>query len=117
MEKKKMKKLSEQIRQAVDASGLSRYRICKEIGLAQSTMSRFMAGGWLGKENIDALADLLGLSILVASDVIEDREDLKAARRAIADMKRKGEKPIPLDKLKAELGLNLKNRRKAGKGR
>lgn len=54
---------SDQIRQAVDASGMSRYRICKEIGIAESTMSRFMSGGWLGKDNIDALADLLGLRI------------------------------------------------------
>ena len=54
---------SDQIRRAVDSSGMSRYRICKEIGIAESTMSRFMAGEWLGKENMDALADLLGLSV------------------------------------------------------
>ena len=33
-----------QIRAAVDGSGLSRYRICREIGVAQATMSRFMNG-------------------------------------------------------------------------
>ena len=58
-------KLTEQIRAAVDASGMSRYRICKHLGLAESTMSRFMAGGGLGQENIDALGELLGLSITV----------------------------------------------------
>jgi len=56
-------KLSDQIRQAVDESGMSRYRICKLLGIGQSTMSRFMAGEWLGIENFDALADLLGLNL------------------------------------------------------
>ena len=56
-------KLSDQIRQAVDASGLSRYRIAKELGISESTMSRFMAGSGLRLENLDALADLLELDI------------------------------------------------------
>ena len=57
-------KLSNQIRQAVDASGLSRYRICKTLGIDQSTMSRFMSGqGGLSMEYLDALADLLELDI------------------------------------------------------
>jgi transcriptional regulator with XRE-family HTH domain len=57
-------KLSDQVRRAVDASGLSRYRIAKEIGMAESTMSRFMSGqGGLSMEYLDALADLLGLDI------------------------------------------------------
>jgi transcriptional regulator with XRE-family HTH domain len=56
--------LSDQVRRAVDASGLSRYRIAKEIGMAESTMSRFMSGqGGLSLANLDALADLLGLDI------------------------------------------------------
>lgn len=63
MVQSKRTKLSDQIRSAVDASGMSRYRICKELGIAQSTFSRFMSGGWLGVENMDALADLLGLNI------------------------------------------------------
>jgi transcriptional regulator with XRE-family HTH domain len=58
-------KLSEQIRRAVDASGMSRYRICKELGIAESTMSRFMAGkGGLSMDNLDSLADLLHLDIV-----------------------------------------------------
>jgi hypothetical protein len=58
-------KLSDQIRRAVDQSGLSRYRICKETGLAESMMSRFMAGSGLETTNLDRLADLLGLNITV----------------------------------------------------
>ncbi len=57
-------KLSDQIRQAVDASGLSRYRISKTLGIAESTMSRFMSGpGGLSMEYLDGLADLLDLNI------------------------------------------------------
>jgi len=57
-------KLSEQLRQAVEDSGLSRYRISKELGIAESTMSRFMSGqGGLSMEYIDALAELLDLNI------------------------------------------------------
>jgi transcriptional regulator with XRE-family HTH domain len=56
-------KLSDQIRQAVDRCGLSRYRIAKELGVAESTMSRFMSGQGLSMENLDALADLIGLDI------------------------------------------------------
>jgi transcriptional regulator with XRE-family HTH domain len=61
---KRSLKFSDQIRKAVDASGLSRYRICKEIDIAESLMSRFMAGkSWLGQGTLDALANLLRLHV------------------------------------------------------
>ena len=60
------KKLSDEIRDAVDASGMSRYAIAKALGVAESTMSRFMNGkGGLSMEYIDRLAALLGLHIVV----------------------------------------------------
>ena len=62
---KKRVKLSDQVRRAVDESGLSRYRICKLIGMDQSIMSRFMnRKGGLQQDSLDALADLLGLDIV-----------------------------------------------------
>jgi transcriptional regulator with XRE-family HTH domain len=61
---KKRESLSDQVRQAVDDSDLSRYAICKSLGLSQATMSRFMNGkGGLSMEYLDALADLLDLNI------------------------------------------------------
>jgi transcriptional regulator with XRE-family HTH domain len=58
------KSFSDQIRDAVDASGLSRYAICNAIGISQSTMSRFMHHqGGLSMTSLDRLADLLGLSV------------------------------------------------------
>jgi transcriptional regulator with XRE-family HTH domain len=59
--------LSDQIRSAVDASGKSRYRIAKELGVAESTISRFMSGqGGLSMDNLDALAELLGLKLAIS---------------------------------------------------
>jgi len=63
---KQRAKLSDQVRQAVNASGMTRYRICKTLGMGESTMSRFMTGtGGLSMENLDALADLLDMNITV----------------------------------------------------
>ena len=62
----KREKLSDQVRRAVEASDLSRYAICKAIGLAQATMSRFMnRQGGLAMDTLDALADLLDLNITI----------------------------------------------------
>ena len=36
--------LGDQVRRAVAASGRSRYRICKDLGIDQATLSRFMSG-------------------------------------------------------------------------
>lgn len=64
MAKRKYKNgFTDEIRAAVDASGLSRYRIALTIGIDHSTMSRFMSGGMLGRENLDALAKLLDLHV------------------------------------------------------
>ena len=59
------RRFSDQIRDVVNASGLSRYAICKAIGFNQGAMSRFMSGkGGMSLETLDRLAELLGLSIV-----------------------------------------------------
>jgi ribosome-binding protein aMBF1 (putative translation factor) len=57
--------LSEQIRQAIDASGVSRYRIGKEIDVSESSLSHFMAGrAGLSQAALDRLGMFLGLEIV-----------------------------------------------------
>lgn len=58
--------LSGQLRRAIRRSGTSRYRICKQIGLSESAMSKFMAGKvGLSMEVLDRLFPLLGLRLVV----------------------------------------------------
>lgn len=65
MARKAPEVLSQQLREAIDASGMSRYRICKEIGLPEGTMSHFMAGHCgLALTTVDRLGKLLGLRIV-----------------------------------------------------
>lgn len=68
-------KLSDQVRQAVAGSGLSRYRICKLARIDQGTLSRFMAGKvGLSLPTLDALADVLGLDVVRGGAVAEVEE-------------------------------------------
>jgi len=63
---KKRIPLSEQIRRAIRDSGMTRYRICLEIGLTQPSMTRFMGGtASLSLNTLDKIADLLDLNIVV----------------------------------------------------
>ncbi len=67
---KARKLISEQLRASINASGLSRYRICKAIGLPQSTMSHFMAGHCgLSLATVDRLGKFLGLRVIVDGTV------------------------------------------------
>jgi transcriptional regulator with XRE-family HTH domain len=62
--KGKRMNLTDQIRAAVDASGLSRYRICKTAGIDQAVMSRFMAGTrGMTLPTLNKLADVLALDV------------------------------------------------------
>jgi plasmid maintenance system antidote protein VapI len=55
---------SDQLRRAIDESGMSRYAVCKAIGVHQSTMSKFMNGkGGMSIEALDRLGELLGLHV------------------------------------------------------
>ena len=55
---------SEQLRRAIESSELTRYRIWKESGVAQSTLSEFVHGNrTLSMKNIDAVCEVLGLSL------------------------------------------------------
>ena len=51
------------------------------------------------------VAAIVPMDDLALLEALEDREDVKAARKALAEMKRTGQKPIPWEKVKKELGL------------
>ena len=58
-------KLTDQIRQAINESGVSRYRLWKETGIDQAVLSRFVAGkAGMTLKSLDVLADALGLRIV-----------------------------------------------------
>jgi len=66
---KKPAKLGDQIRQAIDAAGVSRYAICKACQIDQASFSRFMAGKvGLTLANLEAVAELLDLRIVVGGN-------------------------------------------------
>ena len=67
--------LSDQVRRAINGSRMSRYSLCKSIGLSQSTMSRFMAGkGGLSMDTLDRLGEILSLKIVAGGTLGDQRE-------------------------------------------
>jgi hypothetical protein len=64
MNKNKPEKLSDQLRQIIDDSGISRYAICKSCETDQSAMCRFMSGErGLSTENLDKIGEFLDLQL------------------------------------------------------
>ena len=65
MTRKRPKKMSDQLRMAVDASEMTRYRIALEADLDHATLSRFMNGkGGLSVDSMDRLVEVLGLDLV-----------------------------------------------------
>ena len=61
---RKRTKLSDQLRQAIETCGKSRYWLSKETGIDEATLSRFMHGkGGLSMPVLDRLGECLGLRI------------------------------------------------------
>ena len=56
--------IAEQLRRAVNASGLSRAELCRRAGMDQGYMSRVMSGRQpIGAATLNRLADALGLEL------------------------------------------------------
>lgn len=67
MKKRKPVKLlfSEQLKLAIESSELTRYRIAKDAGVPQSTLSQFVNGKRsLSLMNIDRICELLDLELV-----------------------------------------------------
>jgi hypothetical protein len=64
--KSTMPKLSDQLRQAIRASGFPLARLCEQIGIDHGTGSRFMASECgLALDTVDRVAEVLGLTLNV----------------------------------------------------
>ncbi|HEX3658921.1 MAG TPA: helix-turn-helix transcriptional regulator [Pirellulales bacterium] len=59
------KQLTDQLRTAIDDSGLTRYEIAKRTGIDESALAKFYNGHrGLSMEGLNALGECLGLSIV-----------------------------------------------------
>ena len=64
MGKRRSAKISDQLRRAIDESGISRYRIAKETAIDESTLAKFYNGhAGLSMEALDRLGEYLQLTI------------------------------------------------------
>jgi len=80
---RKRQNLAGQLREAINASGLTRYRICKDCEIDQGAVSRFMHGtAGLNLESAGRIAEYLGLELA-------PKQPAKASKRTT---KRKGGK-------------------------
>ena len=66
MAKKRTKLLTDQLRRAIDDSGITRYRIAKEAGINESTLAQFYNGHrGLSMNALNALGEYLKLKIVL----------------------------------------------------
>ncbi len=64
MAKKRSNLLTDQLRNAIDDSGITRYRIAKETGISESALAQFYNGHrGLSMEAMNALGKFLKLTI------------------------------------------------------
>jgi len=65
MAKRRSKKLTDQVRQAIDDSGITRYRIAKDTGIDEATLSKFYLGQrGLSMDALNKLGEYLRLTIV-----------------------------------------------------
>jgi len=64
MTKRAVMKLTDQLRQAIDDAGLTRYQIAKETGIDESALAKFYNGRrGLSMDALNALGEFLQLNI------------------------------------------------------
>jgi DNA transposition AAA+ family ATPase len=66
MARKKYQQLTDQLRQAIEDCGVSRYQIAKETGIDESALAKFFNGHrGLSMEALNALGEFLELEIVM----------------------------------------------------
>lgn len=76
-----MKPLSEQLREAIEKAGVSRYELSKKTGVSQSTLSKFILGQrpGLSFDALDRIGQELGL-VLVKKSPAKKKTSTKKAK-------------------------------------
>jgi DNA-binding phage protein len=75
--------ISEQLREAVRRSDRSRYRICKESGIDQGVMSRFLnTDANLSLASVDKLCKVIGLRLVSDAKPGKPKATKRAATKA-----------------------------------
>lgn len=76
MAKKRTRLLTDQLRQAIDDSGLTRYRIARATGIDESALAKFYNGRrGLSMEALNALGEYLQLTITLGRKPEQKREE------------------------------------------
>ena len=71
--KKKRASLTDQLREAIETSGKTRYAIAQETGVGQDTLCRFVKGErGVSMEAMDAIGECLGLRLVVDKPAKKD---------------------------------------------
>lgn len=66
---RKRRKVSDQVRAAIDRCGMTRYQVAKLAGIDQSAMSRFMSGErGLSMEALDAVGEVIKLKVSIPTE-------------------------------------------------
>ena len=102
------KRLSDQLRRVIADCGLSRYRISKETGVAEETLSRFMsAQRRLSLNAVVEIGELLDLEV-----VAKKRSQKKKAsqRKRVSDQLRRliADCGLPRDRISKEISVSEK---------
>jgi transcriptional regulator with XRE-family HTH domain len=73
------KRISKQLREAIERSGKTRYRIHKETGIAESQLSRFVndPSVSLSLKNIDKLCECIGAELVLKGEHSERRRSVR----------------------------------------
>lgn len=62
------KKMQISIRAAIEKSKFTQKQLAALVGCAQSTISRFLAGGNITGEHLDAIIEILGITFTLPTD-------------------------------------------------
>ena len=70
----KQKTISQQLRAAISAADVSRYRMSKDLDISQAALSRFVNGAMgLSLSTVDKITEYLGLEVTVRNTSSQER--------------------------------------------